>query len=240
MNIKNIREKDMTAAQKFEIYSLSRYNYFTDLRQGDKILEGEFEKRYSNVLNQALSQISKREAKVFMLRNYGGGTFEAIGKKMHISRERVRQLEIRAGSRLRCKFPAVMMPIEEKYVRENEERLQSELIDNKYGPALRYIFSKVNRLEKILSAINEKISVIEPDAAYLKEKIQKEELLKNPIESLGLSSRPYNVFKSYGITSIGNLVMWTEADLLSKKNLGMKSLQEVKYHLAQYGLSLKK
>jgi hypothetical protein len=240
MNIKNIREKDMTTEQKFEIYSLSRYNYFADLRQGDKMLEGEFEKRYAGVFNQVLSQIPKREAKIFMLRNYEGKNLEEIGKKMHISRERVRQLELRASSHLRYRFPAVMMPIEEKYVRENEERLQSELIDNKYGPALRYIFSKVNRLEAILENINKKISTLEPNADYMLEKMKKEELLKNPIEALGLSSRPYNALKSYGITSIGNVMARTEADILAMKNLGMKSLQEVKYQLAQHGLSLKK
>lgn len=234
-----IREKEMTAEQKFERYSLSQYSYFADLRQENGILEGEFEKRYSGVFDQALSQIPKRDAKLFMLRNYGGKYLKDMGKKMDISRERVRQIERRAADRLYWRFHAVMHCIEEKYVKEKEERLQSELMDNKYGSALRYIFSKVNRLEGILTDVNQKIMTLEPNADYLAEKMKKEEILNKPIEIMGLSSRPYNALKNHRIEKIRDILTQTEDQMKTIRNLGGKSINEIKYSLSQYGLSLK-
>jgi DNA-directed RNA polymerase subunit alpha len=63
-------------------------------------------------------------------------------------------------------------------------------------------------------------------------------LLDLPIEELELSVRSFNCLKRAGINSIGDLCARTENDMVKVRNLGKKSLEEVKQKLAALGLSL--
>jgi DNA-directed RNA polymerase subunit alpha len=62
--------------------------------------------------------------------------------------------------------------------------------------------------------------------------------LEQGVEMIELSSRASNCLKVAGIRSIGELVGKTEADLLSVKNFGKKSLDEIKDKLKEMGLAL--
>ncbi|HHV44235.1 MAG TPA: DNA-directed RNA polymerase subunit alpha [Firmicutes bacterium] len=64
-------------------------------------------------------------------------------------------------------------------------------------------------------------------------------LLEQPIEELELSVRSYNCLKRAGINTIGELVRKDEEDIMKVRNLGKKSLQEVKDKLKAVGLSLR-
>ncbi|MFS8629339.1 MAG: DNA-directed RNA polymerase subunit alpha [Limnochordales bacterium] len=72
-----------------------------------------------------------------------------------------------------------------------------------------------------------------------KDETPKDRILSMTIEELDLSVRSYNCLKRAGINTVEELVKKTEADMLKVRNLGKKSLQEVKEKLAQYGLSLR-
>jgi len=61
-----------------------------------------------------------------------------------------------------------------------------------------------------------------------------------PIEELDLSVRPYNCLKRAGINTVGDLIQRTEEEIVSVKNFGRKSLDEVRDKLTALGLSLKK
>jgi DNA-directed RNA polymerase subunit alpha len=61
-----------------------------------------------------------------------------------------------------------------------------------------------------------------------------------PIEELDLSVRPYNCLKRAGINTVGDLIQRTEEEIVSVKNFGRKSLDEVREKLAALGLSLRK
>ena len=79
-------------------------------------------------------------------------------------------------------------------------------------------------------------------APVLQESAQDRErnrVLEMPIEELGLSVRSYNCLKRAGIDTVGELTRKTEEDMMKVRNLGKKSLQEVKEKLAQLGLSLR-
>ncbi len=65
-----------------------------------------------------------------------------------------------------------------------------------------------------------------------------EEKLKMGIEELNLSIRAYNCLKKKGINTVGELVRMKREDLMSLRNFGKKSLEEVERVLASYGLSL--
>nr|WP_320133289.1 DNA-directed RNA polymerase subunit alpha [uncultured Holophaga sp.] len=63
-------------------------------------------------------------------------------------------------------------------------------------------------------------------------------MLSKSVEELELSVRANNCLRNANITTIGELVQRTEAELMKTKNFGKKSLQEIKDELARIGLSL--
>ena len=63
------------------------------------------------------------------------------------------------------------------------------------------------------------------------------EMLTKPIEELDLSVRSANCLKNANIRTLGDLVQRTEREMLSTKNFGRKSLDEIKDVLASLGLS---
>lgn len=58
------------------------------------------------------------------------------------------------------------------------------------------------------------------------------------IEELDLSVRSFNCLKRANINTVADLVSKTEDEMIKVRNLGRKSLEEVKLKLAQMGLSL--
>lgn len=63
------------------------------------------------------------------------------------------------------------------------------------------------------------------------------EMLSKPIEELDLSVRSANCLKNANIRTLGDLVQRSEREMLSTKNFGRKSLDEIKDVLTTMGLS---
>jgi DNA-directed RNA polymerase subunit alpha len=63
--------------------------------------------------------------------------------------------------------------------------------------------------------------------------------LEMNIEDLEFSSRSLNCLKKAGLKKVGELVNYSEAELMKFKNFGAKSLTEVRAKLAEYKLKLK-
>ena len=72
-----------------------------------------------------------------------------------------------------------------------------------------------------------------------KEEDQKEKALEMTIEELELSVRSFNCLKRASINTVEELTERTEEDMMKVRNLGKKSLDEVKNKLQELGLSLK-
>lgn len=72
-----------------------------------------------------------------------------------------------------------------------------------------------------------------------KEETHKEKMLEMTIEEHDLSVRSYNCLKRAGINTVQELTNKSEADMMKVRNLGRKSLEEVKAKLADLGLSLR-
>ncbi len=70
------------------------------------------------------------------------------------------------------------------------------------------------------------------------EKEDLEEILQKSVEELEISARSINALKSIGIKYIGDLVNKSEQELLQARNLGKKSLEEIRIALQKFGLSL--
>lgn len=72
-----------------------------------------------------------------------------------------------------------------------------------------------------------------------KDEDRKVKALEMTIEDLELSVRSFNCLKRASINTVEELTQRSEEDMMKVRNLGMKSLVEVKNKLAELGLSLK-
>jgi len=61
-------------------------------------------------------------------------------------------------------------------------------------------------------------------------------ILDMPIEQLDLSQRTYNCLKRSQITKVGQVMQMSEDELLSLRNFGQKSLEELRDRLREHGL----
>lgn len=95
----------------------------------------------------------------------------------------------------------------------------------------------IDHLE-IITGINEDVlnmeGVLKEGSAELPSKAQQQ-----MIEDLDLSVRSYNCLKRAGIQSVEELTQKTEDEMMKVRNLGKKSLKEVKDKLAEMGLGFK-
>ncbi|MGM0379641.1 MAG: DNA-directed RNA polymerase subunit alpha [Bacillota bacterium] len=71
------------------------------------------------------------------------------------------------------------------------------------------------------------------------EEEEEDEVFDMTIEELDLSVRSYNCLKRAGLNTVSDLISKTEEELMSIRNLGKKSLKEIKQKLIKYELSLK-
>ncbi len=61
---------------------------------------------------------------------------------------------------------------------------------------------------------------------------------ERPVEDLELTVRSYNCLKREGVDTIGQLATMTEEELMNIRNLGMKSVDEIRSKLMEYGYEL--
>lgn len=68
---------------------------------------------------------------------------------------------------------------------------------------------------------------------------EQKKLLEKSIEELDFSVRSYNCLKKSNINTFGEIVNKTEEEIMSIKNLGKKSFEEIKEKVKDFGLTLK-
>lgn len=88
----------------------------------------------------------------------------------------------------------------------------------------------------VMVELSEKVK--EEDFMVEREDEQNSQILEMQIEDLDLSVRSYNCLKRAGINTVEELTQKTEEDMMKVRNLGKKSLKEVKQKLDELGLNL--
>jgi len=71
-----------------------------------------------------------------------------------------------------------------------------------------------------------------------KEKSEKEKILNKTIEELDFSVRSYNCLKKSNVNTLRDLVKYSPMEVIKIKNLGKKSLDEIKEKITKYGFVL--
>jgi len=71
-----------------------------------------------------------------------------------------------------------------------------------------------------------------------REKSEKEKILNKTIEELDFSVRSYNCLKKSGINTLRDVIKYSPEEVIKIKNLGKKSLDEIKEKMNKYGYTL--
>ncbi len=78
----------------------------------------------------------------------------------------------------------------------------------------------------------------EPISEEEKERNEKEKILNKTIEELDFSVRSYNCLKKSNVNTLRDLVEYSPMEIIKIKNLGKKSLDEIKEKITKYGFVL--
>lgn len=157
-------------------------------------------------------------------------TLADIGKCFNVTRERVRQIIAKGLKKVRfhaIRYEHVLEKIEERKRYEEEYEALQE------------------KREKLIKAFRETGIISDEMAVYfgdinigLKEGATPP-FAKMSIDELDLSVRSYNCLRRAGINTLQDLMNLYEEELYKVKNLGKKSLREIKGKMAEMGLYFK-
>lgn len=181
--------------------------------------------------NKALEMLSPREQDCLKLYYRDGIPLDKIGVEFNVGRERIRQIIAKGLRKLRN-------PERSRYIRYGAvgwytyDNLRKAELRKKH---LKEIISQCNKMEECLSKTN-------PDFVKVAEKGS---ALDIPIIELDLSVRSYNCLRRWGhyatgheIKCLRDLTFVTEEELMKCRNLGRRSVEEIKKKMAEYGLHL--
>lgn len=172
----------------------------------------------------ALATLTEREQGVIACRFERGLTLEQTAKEYGITRERIRQVEAKALRKLRHPTRISMM----RAVPRTE--LHAEIHAHRQ---LQNDYDLLAKAFETLTAKKAEPGVIIPMA-------EQASRLETPLENLDLSIRSYNALKRRGINTIRDITEMSESELMKVRNLGRKSVAEVKAKLTEYGVELRK
>ncbi len=145
------------------------------------------------------------------------------------------------------KVDSIFSPIEKvNYYVENQRNENNELTDKLYVEVwtdgtvsprealLKALGILKNYTENIIKGYSDKDEVMQEISVQ-----SSSDITTKNVKELNLSSRTLNSLKRMGINTVGDILKYTEDDLITIRNLGGKSIQEIKQKLAELGLSLK-
>lgn len=190
-----------------------------------RIFDDEYKARDISVngLFRTIASLGEREQEVLRMRFDERLTLEQCGKRLDITRERIRQIEAKAIRKLRHpsrvrEFTSVpMTALAEKQA--DYDRLAFEY----------------DRLAKAFELVAGK----KAESSTVEEIARAADVFNIPVDDLGLSVRAYNALRRVGKDTLGDIAEMTESQLYKVRNLGAKSRKEVRDVLASYGLALK-
>ena len=178
-----------------------------------------------------MSFLTPREEKILELREEGK-TLEQCGKELGVTRERIRQIERKGIMRFIRRLKSLLEEIKQK-------ELQLQILKNAEEDLIIQLKQRIPFLELLIKYINEL------QALSLTEKMPT--IYDEKLEYLDLSIRSYNCLMRYLCkqkepgedVTIGDVAKMSKDELLRVRNLGRKSLKEIKDKLAEYNIYLR-
>lgn len=170
-----------------------------------------------------ITELSDREQRVIELRYRFGMTLEGAGKEMQVTRERIRQVEIRAIRKLSKSIHRFQKP-DQVEVHDYEELLRENQV-------LRAAFDNlVGVIHDVYPQILEKVKEAQ-------KKAEADVVENKHIEELELSVRSYNCLMRAGLNTIGKVIEYDrnpKTSWMKVRNLGRKSIEEIRVRLFEF------
>ena len=173
-------------------------------------------------IEEALATLTEREQGVIAYRFERKFTLEQTAKEYGITRERIRQIEVKALRKLRRPDRIAMIRAVPRTELHTEIHAYTKLQED---------YDLLAKAFETLTAQKAEPGVIIPMATMA-------DILNTPLENLDLSVRSYNALKRRGINTIRDITEMSESELMKVRNLGKKSLAEVKAKLTDCGVEL--
>lgn len=172
------------------------------------------ETTYIKGLYEQIKTLDDKEQKCLSLRYKEGLTLKACGERYGTSAQSIGQTVNRAIRKLRHQSRA--------YYYEAVPRADLKRLESRYD----HLSEKNQQLNEALHDLN--ASDIDPDAVILLAKMLQPEHLDMHINELKLNTRSYNGLARAGLLTVKDIISTPENELRRMRNLGAKSLEEIK------------
>lgn len=193
------------------------------------------------------ANLRNSELKVLRMRYWEDMTLEDTGKKMSLTRERIRQIECRAMRRIRTKFRDIIKYGNAPFIKQRNERLERYIKEKEDEIA------KYNKLIQEAQKIDEEIEILkEKNKKYLENRQSEEtvgEFLEYCLKNENVSIRLYNCFfrrkdcSSFEWKSdrpIKDMANYTRNEIMRQvRNMGVRSSMELEHLLSKRGIYFK-
>lgn len=160
-------------------------------------------------------------------------TYEKVAEQFNVGKERIRQIVAKALRKMRnpSRFKYI------KYGLEGAKVLVETRKEELRKSHLKELIRQNEKMEKKLDRFPRLEELVD---------VKNVRVLSTPIEELELSARSYNCLKRWknysdgkDIKDLYDLTFVTEEELMKCRNLGRRSLEEIKTKMAEFGLHLK-
>ena len=168
------------------------------------------------------ARLTEREQRVILLRYLDGLDLVETGKRFGVPRERIRQVEAKAIRKM-------LRPTCRDILQKGFYRWTLDEIEHR---------AESIAVEKIMEFKRAWAEEHNDEPVTAEETVDSVDSIINcPIEWLDLSVRSYNCMKRANIDTVRDLTERTADSMMYVRNLGRKSLDEIRKKLNQYGLS---
>lgn len=164
------------------------------------------------------SKLKQRESTVLLQRYQEKMTLEEVGRRHNVTRERIRQIEVKALRKLRY-------PAHSKLMRNGLKKWTDTQISLAAEAAAKAERFRIETFE------------MQEDGDLVKvEESKTPDALRAELEDLDLSVRSYNCLKRAGCQTLGDVVAKGQG-IYKIRNLGKKSAEEIFRKIESYGIS---
>ena len=213
------------------IVQLGEFPFSVNLEE----VEQNFDEILTDYFNDEKCFLNEREKRIILYRYKEKRTLEDIAKDFNLTRERIRQIERKAITKIKYKKEMFYSDFDDYLlVKKNHDRKKEELIEK--------IVILDNLLFKASLLINDKQTTVGQIEEFmnLSEEARKNILAEfTDISDLDLSVRAYNCLRRARINTIGELAKKSVTDLMKVRNLGRKCLKEIIETLRDLGIELR-